>query len=271
MKKRLIPYLVALVLTAAGTTASAQSPAQGADSVLLSEQRDGDYLVRRYLIKAQDDADYSIRYHINSAQLNAKLHDNDSELSGLGELIDGLLADTLSHVARVEITGYASPDGPLQLNRTLAERRMQDFKNYLDRRYDFSHKYKVKSSSEVVPWSDLRRTVATSAIPDRQRVLEILDGSASPAEKQAALKRMPAVWSYLAKNILPPLRRVALQIDYGQGEIVEQRVRVVKPAPEVVIVAVEEPCDPCATDPCCGDLLQTVGVIVAMPDNAVDF
>lgn len=263
--------MVSLALLAVGTTASAQSSLRGADSVLLDEQREGDYLVRRYLIKAQDDADYSIRYHINSAKLNDKLDTNDAELAGLGRLIDGLLADTLAHVSRIAITGYASPDGPLALNRSLAERRMQDFRNYLDRRYDFSHKYHVTGSSEVVPWDEIRRTVAVSAIPERQRVLEILDGGASPAEKQAALKRMPAVWSYLAKNILPPLRRVALQIDYGQGEIVEQRVRVAKPAPEVVIVAVEERCDPCATDPCCGDLLQTIGVIVAMPDNAVDF
>lgn len=278
VKKYVIPTLLSLALAAVATTAAAQSSASRADSVLLSETTEGDLLVRRYLVKERDDADYSIRYRISSAQLNTSLDGNSAELAGLGELVEGLLADSLTQVSRVAITGYASPDGPLQLNQTLARRRMQDFKNYVDRRYGFSRKYDVQTASEVVPWSEVRSAVASSSIPDRQRVLEILDGSASPADKQAALKRMPAVWDYLAARILPPLRRVAVEIDYGQGSIVEQRVRRTPPtpAPEVVLVLEEsvtaDPCNP-RRDPCHDDLMQSglLGVIVAMPDSEVDF
>lgn len=280
VKKYVIPILVSLALTPVATTVSAQSPATRTDSVLLSERREGDCLVRRYLVKERDDADYSIRYRISSAKLNTSLDGNGPVLSELGDLVEGLLADSLAQVARVSITGYASPDGPAALNRTLARQRMQDFKSYVDRRYGFSRKYDVRTGSEVVPWSEIRGAVASSSIPDRQRVLEIIDDGSSPADKQTALKRMPAVWEYLAANILPPLRRVAVEIDYGQGAIVEQRVRMApQPTPEVVIVTEESapcpPCDPCnpCQDPCYDDLMQSgsLGVIVAMPYSDVDF
>lgn len=266
----------AMALTVAATAVSAQSPVRRqADSVLLSDDTDGDYRVRRYLVKEQDDADYSIRYHISSAQLNTAFGTNRSQLAGLGELVEGLLADSLTQVGSVSIMGYASPDGPLELNRNLARRRMQDFKNYVDRRYGFSRKYDVKSGSAVVSWSEIRDEIASSAVPDRQRVLEILDSRDSAADKQAALKRMPAVWSYLAANILPPLRRVEVQIDYGQGVVVEQRTRCPRPVPEqiVIVETVEPACPPAAQDPCFDELCRSsqLGIIVAMPDNDVDF
>ena len=37
---------------------------------------------------------------------------------------------------------------------------------------------------------------------------------------------MPAAWSYLKKNVLPPLRRVELTIGYGAGSVVEQRTMI---------------------------------------------
>ncbi len=272
MKKCFTPILIAMALTASVTAASAQSPVRQADSVLLSETQDGECLVRRFLVKEQDDADYSIRYRISSAQLNTSFESNGSQLAGLGELVEGMLADSLTEVAGVSITGYASPDGPLSLNQNLARRRMQDFKNYVDRRYGFSRKYDVKSGSQVVSWDEVREAVATSAVPERQRVLEILDSRLSAAEKQAELKRMPAVWNYLAAHILPPFRRVEVAIDYGQGIVVEQRERLPRPVREEIII-VEPACPPAPVDPCCEELCRSnqLGMIVALPDNEVDF
>ena len=36
-----------------------------ADTVMLSETTDGDYLVRRFIVKRPGDTDYSVRYQIN--------------------------------------------------------------------------------------------------------------------------------------------------------------------------------------------------------------
>lgn len=161
---------------------------------------DGDYIVRRFIVKSRGDADYSIRYQINLATLNAALNGNPQELDGLNAFVDNLVKDTLRQVCAVTITGYSSPDGPLKFNEALAAKRAGDFKAYVDRKYDFSKKYKVTVNSVAEDWETCRALVAQSSMPDRQSVLNVIDGKQSSDQKELALKKMPAAWSYLKRT-----------------------------------------------------------------------
>ena len=174
---------------AAGATAQTKSavPAPAADTVLLSETADGDYIVRRFIVKSRGDADYSIRYQINLATLNAALNGNPQELDGLNAFVDNLVKDTLRQVCAVTITGYSSPDGPLKFNEALAAKRAGDFKAYVDRKYDFSKKYKVTVNSVAEDWETCRALVAQSSMPDRQSVLNVIAGKQPSDQKELAL------------------------------------------------------------------------------------
>ena len=246
---------------AAGATAQTKSavPAPAADTVLLSETADGDYIVRRFIVKSRGDADYSIRYQINLATLNAALNGNPQELDGLNAFVDNLVKDTLRQVCAVTITGYSSPDGPLKFNEALAAKRAGDFKAYVDRKYDFSKKYKVTVNSVAEDWETCRALVAQSSMPDRQAVLNVIDGKQSSDQKELALKKMPAAWSYLKKNVLPKLRRVELTIDYKVNSIVEQRTLIPKPKPT------PQPAQPAEPDVVVDE--QVSGIIVEMPNE----
>ena len=229
---------------AAGATARAGSavPAPAADTVMLSEATDGDYIVRRFLVKRQGDTDYSIRYQINLASLSAALDGNSRELDGLNAFVDNLMRDTLMNVKSVEITGYSSPDGPRAFNETLARNRARDFKSYVDKKYGFSKKYDVTLNSVAEDWEMCRALVVQSPVPDKQAVLGILDGKQSSDAKELALKKIPAAWEYMIKHILPPLRRVELTINYGAGSIVEQRTMI--PKPKIAPRPAEQACEP---------------------------
>ena len=173
------------------------------------------------------------------------------------------MKDTLMRVKSVEITGYSSPDGPLKFNETLARNRAQDFKNYVDRKYGFSNKYDVTVNAVAEDWEMCRALVAKSEVPDKQSVLDILDGSRSPDTKELALKKMPSAWNYMKKNILPPLRRVELTINYGEGSVVEQRTMIPRPKP-----APQPVCEPCG----CEVIDESItGIIVEMPGSDVDY
>lgn len=257
----------------------AQSQPPKADSTRLASAVEGDYRVDQYLISQPVDVDYDIHYRINNATLNPSLGENKEELAALQQLIEKPLSDTLNHVGQIHITGYASPDGSPELNRTLAKHRAEDMQNYLNKQYHLSAHYPLKIDSETASWSDARVAVAASSIPHRDSVLMILDSRThTESEKQAALRRMPEAWRYLAQHILPPMRRVEIDIAYQQGSIVEQRTRIVpanpQPAqptePEVVVV---EEIERTVVDPCCQDLLrsETIGIIVDMPSEKVDF
>lgn len=207
------------------------APAPGADSVLLSETTDGDYIVRRYLVRSSSDADFTMHYRISLATLDTSLGGNPKQLGDLNAFLSGLVGDTLRKVQSVTITGYSSPDGPVQLNEKLAAQRAQDFKAYADSKYGLSKRYTVRVNSVAEDWKMCRTLVAQSQIPDRTAVLQIIDGAHTPEQKELALEKLPAAWNYMKANILPPLRRVEVMIAYADGNIVEQRTLKPKPAP----------------------------------------
>lgn len=266
MKTFVITFALSLALCAAvGATAQTKSAASvsAPDSVLLSESTDGDYLVRRYMINRSDDNGYSIRYQINMAKLVSTLNGNSKELADINSFVGHLMTDTLLHVRSVEITGYSSPDGPVKFNEALAKRRAADFKNYVDKKYGFSQKFDVSTSSVAEDWEMCRALVAQSGIPDKQAVLQIIDGSENPENKEDRIKQMPAAWDYMKANILPPLRRVELTINYGAGTIVEQRTMIPKPEP-----ALAGECEPV---PCEVIDEGITGIIVEIPESEAEF
>ena len=137
-------------------------------------------------------------------------------------------------------------------------------------------------NSAIAPWSDVRAKLAASNIEGRDEALTILDSNHTPAEKQTALKALPAVWHFLAHEVLPPLRRVAVDVRYKQGEVVTTRVAVAPkptpapastPTPQTTPKPVVTAQQTRQTDPCCEELLtsETLGMIVAMPGSEVDF
>lgn len=248
------------MMGAAGATAQTAVKTAGpaADTVMMSEKMEGDYLVRRYVIRSMDDVDYSIHYRISVAKLNAALKGNTQALNEMNSFVEGLMQDTTRRVCEVIITGYASPDGSVTFNEKLAAQRANDFKAYVDAKYDFSKHYNVTVKSVAEDWTATHAAIAASSVPDRSMVLQIVDGTQAPMAKEQALKRNPAVWNYLAEQILPPMRRVEVMIGYATDRMVEQRTLVRKPAPAPQpapaqdYVVVEE---------------DVNGVIVEMPDK----
>ncbi|MCM1150487.1 MAG: hypothetical protein NC209_00170 [Alistipes sp.] len=272
MKTIFTTFVFSLALCAA-VGASAQTrratvEAQ-ADTVMLSETTDGDYVVRRGIVERRADSDYSVRYLINLSTLNAALGGNPRELDELNAFVSAMMNDSLLKVNSVVITGYASPDGPAAFNEQLARNRARDFRSYVDSKYGFSKKFDVRTESVAEDWAMCRRLVAESSMPDKQAVLRVMDGPQSSEAKEHALKQMPAAWNYMAEHILPPVRRVAMTINYDQGSVVEQRTRIVRPKPVPAPApqpVVEQPCPP--AEPCCCDRIDEsiTGIIVEMPD-----
>ena len=220
------------------------------------------------MVKNQDGSDYTVRYHINLAQLAPTLDNNTHQLDRLGSFIDRLMRDTLMHVKSVTITGYASPDGTVAFNEALARRRAQDFKNYVDKKYNLSRRYDVTLRSVAEDWEMCRSLVAQSTIPDKQAVLRIIDSNRPVEAKEQELKRMPPVWEYMKKNILPPLRRVEMTIDYGTGTVVEVRSRIARPTPAPAPKPAPKP-----QESCCCVVVDDVatGIIVELPLVGRDF
>lgn len=244
--------------------------------MLLSERTDGHYLVRRYLVRNEEDADYSLRYRISSSALADDFDGNAGILDGMDRFLQAVERDSLMQIHSILITGYASPDGVPQRNQQLARMRAQSLQAYLDKRFGWSKRYDVRTEGVASDWNAARQAIAQSTIPEKQAVLQIIDQRDAPQAKEERLKALsPAVWSYLAERILPPMRYAEVEIAYSGGRVVETRTWQRQSEPEVVVVEeiVEEVCEPrhrCRRHCRCADFVAT-GLIVEMPDVPVDF
>lgn len=173
MKRIFTTFVCAFAVCAAADAqqrSGAPASCPQADTVLLSADVDGTYLVRKYLVKQHADrnSDYAVRYQVDVAQLSSTLAGNARQLDDLQAFIDKVSQDKSLRVTGVTITGYASPDGPYAPNERLARKRATDFRNYVDSRYRLSASYPVTVSAVVDEWRAAVPAVEASSIPSKQ-------------------------------------------------------------------------------------------------------
>lgn len=263
MKKIYAFIVILLSVTAAdGAWAKEQEPRQQSDTTLLSEQVEGNYLVRRYKIASNDDeAQYTLKYSVSASKLNSILAGNEAELSNLDKMLEEVKSDENMHIKRIDITGYASPDGNAMANDALALSRAQKFRSMLESRYALMSNYVIRVMSDAEQWDDCNESVLDSSIENKTKVLSIIDSSESEASKEQQLKQMPQVWNVFRTQILPPMRRVEMVVYYDMDRIVELRTLINKPQPAQPQKPQQRMC------PCQGvQIDETIGIIVDLSD-----
>jgi len=111
----------------------------------------------------------------------------------------------------VEVSAYASPDGGFALNEKLAEKREQTTSGYLKQELK-----KAKADAPIAArytaqdWEGFRELVEKSNIQDKQLILSVLSMYKDTEQREKEIKNISSVFSVLADEILPQLRRSRL-------------------------------------------------------------
>lgn len=168
-----------------------------------------------------------IDYPAGSATLNPKYGNNRAELEKLNDRLRPLLASPKG--MRIELTGYASPDGSTKENEQLAGNRTIQFKNYLLKQYKLPNDGIVSIDWGGEDWEGLRREVAASDKAYTAKVLAILDGTTNPDQRRKQLRDLEkgAVYKDMEKTFFARLRRIELTVTgeapavnaVGQGSV----------------------------------------------------
>ena len=120
-------------------------------------------------------------------------------------------ADTTANKAinKLEVAGYASPDGEQDLNAKLAETRQAKSQKHLQKQLK---KAKVDAAIEsnvtAEDWAGFQAAMEASNIQDKELVLRVLSMYTDPEEREAQIKKIP------------------VQIVIGQGEIDQNTVNI---------------------------------------------
>lgn len=141
----------------------------------------------------------------------SNLRNSETKSAAVKDLQVAILdADTAERKAinKLEVSGYASPDGGMDLNTKLAEARQANAQKFLAKQMK---KDKVEAAIEnnitAEDWEGFQAAVENSNIQDKDLVLRVLSMYTDPEERETQIKNLSAVYKTIADEILPALRR----------------------------------------------------------------
>ena len=113
-------------------------------------------------------------FDANEAKVNLSYKNNNQVITFLDSLLLGNL--NTKYITALNVETFVSPDGDESYNRSLAARRNDSIKEFLQRYNSDVGVDKIHFFSEGEDWSEFRKLVASdSNLPDREEVLILID------------------------------------------------------------------------------------------------
>ena len=118
-------------------------------------------------------------------------------------------ADSTRKIKEINISSYASPEGGVEFNEKLAEKREKNTSAYLEKHLK---EQKIADFGELTAqftaqdWEGFQKLVAESNIQDKELILSVLSMYKDPEVREKEIRNLSSVFDQLAIEILPQLR-----------------------------------------------------------------
>jgi len=175
-----------------------------------------------------------VRFAVNSSRLNLFAFNNGRTLN---DIIAALRTSEGALPGRIEITGYASPEGQEAANYALAQNRALAVRNYIldNVRYLRPANFDIINGGEN--WEGLYKLVEESSMPGRWQVLDIIESTPPNIDYYNNTSRKKILmdlnggrtWKYMLANFFPRLRSAATVTVYAPQAYMQQTVTTMMP------------------------------------------
>ncbi len=158
------------------------------------------------------------------AKINFLINQSDIRSTELKKEEIKALQDYIAAVAKAEkleikdivLEAYASPDGPIELNTKLSEKRKDISQKFLN---ETSKKAKIeinadafKARSTAEDWDGFQSLMQNSNVKDKDLILRVLSMYTDPLVREKEIKNISAAFEDVKKQILPDLRRAEFKV-----------------------------------------------------------
>jgi Flp pilus assembly protein TadD len=146
-------------------------------------------------------------YLINSSEVRGKELTKE-EMKKLNQYILDAYKGENKELKGVEISAYASPDGKLDLNTKLSEKRESTSSKVMEKELSKS-KVKTELKAKYTPedWEGFKTLMEKSSIQDKDLILRVLSMYSDPEVREKEIKNLSSAFTAVANDILPKLRR----------------------------------------------------------------
>lgn len=154
-----------------------------------------------------DEYTADIKYIINQAEIRKSELTKD-EMKKLEEYNKDAAKDPKKKLKGMEVSSYASPDGTMDWNTKLAEKRQAASSKFLTKalkKDEVEAEFKTKFTPE--DWEGFKELMEKSNIQDKELILRVLSMYSDPEVREKEIKNLSGAFTTVASEILPQLRR----------------------------------------------------------------
>ncbi|MHC1705635.1 MAG: tetratricopeptide repeat protein [Tenuifilaceae bacterium] len=165
----------------------------------------------KYVRIIPENKEAQINFVIQKAEVRKSELTKD-EVKMLQDFIAQTVIDSTKQFKGINVSAYASPDGPEDLNTKLSGDRGKSTEKWLS---DVFKKAKVATKDKnyvsvqttAEDWDGFKSLVSASDVQDKELILRVLSMYSDPAVREKEIKNLSKVYLVLAEKILPQLRR----------------------------------------------------------------
>jgi len=108
----------------------------------------------------------------------------------------------------LEVASYASPDGGMELNEKLADKRDKESVKFINKELKkLKATVTIDSKFTAEDWDGFQKLMEGSNIQDKEVILRVLSMYSDPEQREKEIKNLSAAYKSIADEILPQLRR----------------------------------------------------------------
>lgn len=151
-----------------------------------------------------------IIFKVSKTEIDSTVFNNEVTFGKILAAVDKIYSNPKFRVDKIEIAGYASPEGRQSFNKWLGENRAKALIDYIIEsrpQYNLTQNhFRLRNGEEN--WAGLRRHLLASSIEEKAQVVEIMDMDLPDEEKKLKIKAIDKgkVWKKMLKEVYPHLR-----------------------------------------------------------------
>lgn len=167
-------------------------------------------------------------FRVNSSVIEPSLAQNQKELNSIDSMMLSVVSDDDYTITEVNISGFASPEGTLESNQRLSERRALALEKILKQKYSIPHNlYNVTFGGEN--WDGLIPMIEASDMAEKDEVLDIIKNVPIVKGRESKIMNLAGgrPYRYMLKNYFPKVRLVVVDVQYNVDAYDIVRIREV--------------------------------------------
>ena len=186
--------------------------------LLVEKNGKATYAADKYVRITPDSYEADIKYMLQQSDVRTT-ETRKPEIAAFTEAVKAAAANERINFTGTQLSAYASPEGPFDLNDKLSANRGKTGTDFFTRNFKAANVEEVMKSdlltTVVTPedWNGFRTELEKSNLRDKDLILRVLSMYSDPIVREREIKNIAAAYEEIKVQILPQLRRSKMTVN----------------------------------------------------------